>query len=95
MHSPLWVACEQWTQFSKGPMFEHIANECRLIAHRLRGQGRVITFVWILSLISITHNEAVDEVGKETVVKCEVNSKRIQSLTQARGNIKTIIIKLL
>ncbi|XP_069983766.1 uncharacterized protein [Penaeus vannamei] len=65
---------------SKNPVFDHIVGECRLIAHRLRGQGRVIAFVWIPSHVGVTFNEAVDEIIKGATRKHEAknNIKRTQ-----------------
>lgn len=46
-------------------MFEHIANEFQLTAHRLRGQGRVIIIVWIPWYVGITFNEDADDIVEE------------------------------
>lgn len=73
---------------SKNPVFDHIVGECRLIAHRLRGQGRVIAFVWIPSHVDVTFNEAVDEIAKGTTRKHEVDIQCMRTLKQAKSNIK-------
>lgn len=73
---------------SKNPVFDHIVGECRLIAHRLRGQGRVIAFVWIPSHVGVTFNEAVDEIAKGATRKHEVDIHCMRTLKQAKSNIK-------